>query len=110
MLAAPVEGEDLARPAPGHGRDRQWPGIPGKCVENQGEGVAFMVHARVTQGKGGEDVTPIFWSDNYFSLLPGEKREVTATFDGSSLEGKQPVLEIEGYNVTPGSVQIGKPR
>ena len=42
-------------------------------IENKGDGVAFMIHPRVTRGKGGEDVTPIFWSDNYFSLLPGEK-------------------------------------
>jgi exo-1,4-beta-D-glucosaminidase len=75
-------------------------------VENRGDGVAFMVHPRITQGKGGEDVTPIFWSDNYFSLLPGEKQSVTATFDGLRLEGQQPTLEIEGYNVGPGSVQV----
>ena len=43
-------------------------------IENKGDGVAFMIHPRVTRGKGGEDVTPIIWSDNYFSLLPGESR------------------------------------
>src|SRR6266704_167690 len=41
-------------------------------VVNNGDCVAFMVHPRITLGKGGEDVVPIFWSDNYFSLLPGE--------------------------------------
>src|SRR5207245_3648523 len=38
-------------------------------VENKGEDVAFMVHRRLTRGKGGEDVVPGFWRDNYFSLL-----------------------------------------
>jgi exo-1,4-beta-D-glucosaminidase len=75
-------------------------------VENQGEGIAFMVHARITRGKGGEDVTPIFWSDNYFSLLPGEKRAVMALYRIASLESKEPVLEVDGYNLAPGSVQI----
>jgi exo-1,4-beta-D-glucosaminidase len=75
-------------------------------VENKGEGVAFLVHARITRGKGGEDVTPIFWSDNYFSLLPGEKRAVTGRYDVSSLDGKEPVLEVGGYNIAAGSVQI----
>ncbi len=66
-----------------------------------------MVHPRVTRGKGGEDVAPIFWSDNYFSLLPGEKLRVTARYDDPALAGKEPVLEMEGYNVVPGSVPVG---
>lgn len=76
-------------------------------IENKGDGIAFMVHPRVTQGKGGLDVAPIFWSDNYFSLLPGEKRNARARFDDSALAGKEPVLEMEGYNVEPGSVPVG---
>ncbi len=76
-------------------------------VENKGEGIAFMVHPRVTRGKGGEDVTPIFWSDNFFSLLPGEKRNIRAHYDDASLAGREPVLEVEGYNIVPGSVPVG---
>jgi exo-1,4-beta-D-glucosaminidase len=76
-------------------------------VENKGDGVAFMIHPRVTRGKGGEDVTPIFWTDNYFSLLPGEKVSVGARYDDAALAGKEPVLEIEGYNVVAGSVPVG---
>ena len=70
-------------------------------AENRGDNVAFMVHPRITRGKGGEDVTPIFWSDNYFSLLPGEKKTVTARFDSSSSEGTAPELVVEGWNVDP---------
>jgi exo-1,4-beta-D-glucosaminidase len=76
-------------------------------IENKGEGVAFMVHPRITQGKGGLDVTPIFWSDNYFSLLPGEKRSLRAHYDDAALAGTEPVLEVEGYNIVPGSVPVG---
>src|SRR4029077_14713402 len=57
-------------------------------VRNPSRSIAFMVHLRVTKGQGGEDVTPIFWSDNYFPLLPGEQREVTATYDPTDLDGK----------------------
>jgi exo-1,4-beta-D-glucosaminidase len=70
-------------------------------AENKSESVAFMVHPRITRGKGREDVTPVFWSDNYFSLLPGEKRSVTATFDLSSLDGATPELVVDGWNVDP---------
>jgi hypothetical protein len=33
-----------------------------------------MVHLKITRGEGGEEVVPIYWEDNYFSLLPGEQR------------------------------------
>jgi exo-1,4-beta-D-glucosaminidase len=70
-------------------------------AENKSDSVAFMVHPRLTRGKGGEDLTPIFWSDNYFSLLPGEKKTVTARFDFASLQGAAPELVVEGWNVEP---------
>src|SRR5437879_372148 len=70
-------------------------------AENKGDSVAFMVHPRFIRGKGGDDVTPIFWSDNYFSLLPGEKKSVTAKFDSSLLQGASPELVVDGWNVEP---------
>lgn len=70
-------------------------------VENPNKNVAFMVRLRLTQGKGSEDVTPIFWEDNYFSLLPGEKKEVSGRYELSSVAGKQAELEVGGWNVTP---------
>jgi exo-1,4-beta-D-glucosaminidase len=70
-------------------------------AENKSDSVAFMVHPRFTRGKGGEDLTPVFWTDNYFSLLPGEKKSVTATFDSTALQGATPELVVEGWNVEP---------
>jgi exo-1,4-beta-D-glucosaminidase len=70
-------------------------------AENKGDSVAFMVHPRLIRGKGGDDVTPIFWSDNYFSLLPGEKKSVTGKFDSSLLQGASPELVVDGWNVEP---------
>ncbi len=70
-------------------------------VKNPSASVAFMVHPRLTQGKDGFDIVPIFWDDNYFSLLPGEERTVEAHYSRSSAGGKAPVLELEGYNIAP---------
>lgn len=75
-------------------------------VRNPSRSIAFMVHLRVTKGQGGQDVTPIFWSDNYFSLLPGEQKEVTATYDASDLDGKGAILKVAGYNIEPQSVEL----
>ena len=46
-------------------------------------------------------MVPVFWEENYFSLLPGESREVTVSYPISSLEGKAAVVEVDGYNVSP---------
>src|SRR3989441_4301644 len=70
-------------------------------AQNKSGSVAFMVHPRLTRGKGGEDVTPILWSDNYFSLLPGEKKSVTAKFDSALLHGAVLELVVEGWNLEP---------
>ena len=82
--SARVEGED---------------GIVRVTVKNPGAGVAFMVHPRLIQGKDGFDIVPVFWEDNYFSLLPGEEKTVEARYARSSAGGKPAVLEIDGYNV-----------
>ncbi len=74
-------------------------------VKNPGNSVAFMVHLRVTRGQGGDEILPVFWSDNYFSLLPGEQRTVTGTYDSSSLGGKVPVTMVDGFNVTATTAQ-----
>ena len=50
-------------------------------MKNPSASVAFQVHLRATKGKDGDDLVPIFWDDNYFSLLPGEEKSVTATYD-----------------------------
>jgi len=77
-------------------------------VQNPGKHIAFMVHLRLTQGKGGEDVVPIFWQDNYFSLLPGQQREVSATYDPSLLNGKKPVLLLDAWNAKESTVSDAK--
>jgi exo-1,4-beta-D-glucosaminidase len=70
-------------------------------AENKSDSVAFMVHPRLTRGKGGEEIAPVLWSDNYFSLLPGEKKTVTARFEFSGLDGGTPELVLDGWNVEP---------
>jgi exo-1,4-beta-D-glucosaminidase len=74
-------------------------------VKNLGNNIAFMVHLRATRNKGGTDVTPILWEDNYFSLLPGEQREVSATYSTAALAGDSAILEVEGFNIAPQTIE-----
>ena len=68
-------------------------------VENPSKNLAFFVRLKVNKGAKGEEILPIIWEDNYISLLPGEKREVTATYRASELGPAKPMIEISGWNV-----------
>jgi exo-1,4-beta-D-glucosaminidase len=68
-------------------------------VENPSKTLAFFIRLKVNTGAGGEEILPVIWEDNYFSLLPGEKREITATYRGAALGGAKPSVEVSGWNV-----------
>jgi len=57
------------------------------------------VQLALTQARGGAEILPVWWDDNYFSLLPGESREVTATFAAKDAGRATPTLEVGGWNV-----------
>ena len=67
-------------------------------LENSTKNLAFFVRLKVDKGKGGEEILPILWEDNYVSLLPGEKRELTAKYRASELGGAPPYVEAKGWN------------
>jgi len=69
-------------------------------VENPTSKLAFMVHLMITKGQGGDEVLPILWEDNYFTLFPGEKRDLAARYSVESLGGAAPVVVVDGWNVT----------
>jgi exo-1,4-beta-D-glucosaminidase len=72
-------------------------GINKITIENPSSNLAFMVRLKVVKGK--EEILPVFWSDNYFSLLPGEKKEVVAKNWLKDIGPDQPGLEVTGWNI-----------
>ncbi|HKS76244.1 MAG TPA: beta galactosidase jelly roll domain-containing protein [Terriglobales bacterium] len=70
-------------------------------VENPSRNLAFFVRFKVNRDR--EEILPVLWQDNYISLLPGEKRELTATYRASELKGTKPIIEFTGWNVPDGS-------
>jgi exo-1,4-beta-D-glucosaminidase len=65
-------------------------------VENPSKDLAFFVRLKVNKGK--EEILPVLWQDNYISLLPGEKREVSATYRATELGTEKPTVEVKGWN------------
>jgi exo-1,4-beta-D-glucosaminidase len=68
-------------------------------LENPSKALAFFVRLKVSTGTKGEEILPVVWQDNYISLLPGEKREISATYRSSALGAAKPVVEVTGWNV-----------
>ena len=68
-------------------------------LENPSKSLAFFVRLKVNRGKAGEEILPVIWQDNYISLLPGEKREVTATYRAKDLGTAQAAVEVSGWNL-----------
>jgi hypothetical protein len=68
-------------------------------VTNPTTQLAFFIQVALTKGPGGEEILPVFWEDNYFSLLPGESREITARFAAKDAGQTTPSLEVGGWNV-----------
>ena len=67
-------------------------------LENPSKSIAFFNRLKLNRGAGGEEVLPVIWQDNYFPLLPGEKREVTATYSAKNLGTAKPAVVVEGWN------------
>src|SRR5204863_3327580 len=65
-------------------------------VENSSKSLAFFIRLKVN--KTGKEILPVLWQDNYFSLLPGEKREVSATYRASELGTARRAVEVSGWN------------
>src|SRR5205814_1272059 len=49
-------------------------------VANTGRALAFQVHLELIDPRDGREILPVFWDDNYFELLPGERREIRVAY------------------------------
>jgi exo-1,4-beta-D-glucosaminidase len=67
-------------------------------LTNSSTSLAFLIRLRVTNA--GSEVLPVFWSDNYISLLPGESRAETATFNAGTLPPGS-IVQLDGFNIKP---------
>ena len=54
-------------------------------VTNPAKTLAFAVRLKVKRDSDGEEVLPVLWEDNYFALLPGQSRQITATYQAKDL-------------------------
>jgi hypothetical protein len=78
---------------------------PGRCelavtLHNPSRTPALMVHLQLRRARSGQRVLPVFYSDNYISLAGDETKTLTVEASSEDLAGEDPMLVIDGWNVT----------
>lgn len=75
----------------------------GRCfidakIVNSSSAVAFGIRVQAVKASTGEQILPAITNDNYFSLLPGEDKEIHFEFDAGILGSDAPRVIAEAYN------------
>lgn len=70
--------------------------------------LAFFVHPQLMIN--GEEVMPAYWTDNYFTLAPGESTKVTVSVPLEKLKGHIPEVVVDGWNVPEKTVRLNHER
>ncbi len=67
-------------------------------LENTSKTPAMMVRLNLLDGDG-DQILPVDYSDNYFHLLPGEKRTIKVAWNNEDMRKGNPVVDVTGFNV-----------
>jgi exo-1,4-beta-D-glucosaminidase len=68
-------------------------------LANPSDDLALMIEMRVVRDVSGEIVLPVYFDDNYVTLLPKETRKISVMFSTEDLGGELPVVKVRGWNV-----------
>ena len=75
-------------------------------VSNPTSSVAVAIRLKLLHASSGKRVLPAMYEDNYFSLLPGEKRSVAIRFASSASAGNATRLALEGWNIADTQIRV----
>ena len=67
-------------------------------LSNPGSTPALAIKLTLRDAKTGRRILPAYYSDSYFSLLPGQSRDLRIE---STVAGQEPQLDLDGWNITP---------
>jgi exo-1,4-beta-D-glucosaminidase len=70
-------------------------------LSNHSSALAFQIRAAVRTASG-DLIAPVFWTDNWIELIPGESTTLTALLPEN--EAGDPKVQIDGWNVAPVTV------
>jgi hypothetical protein len=68
-------------------------------LHNPGAQIALMAHVQLRRKNSDERVLPVYYSDNYVSLVPNESRTITIEVATPELKGEAALVLVDGWNV-----------
>jgi exo-1,4-beta-D-glucosaminidase len=79
-------------------------------LRNPSKNLAFQVHVGVRNAKGDSELLPVLWDDNYFVLMPGESKSVTARYlpQSPALQGAK--VFVDGWNIDEITLLLSPPK
>ena len=66
-------------------------------IRNTGNVPALLIRLNL-KGGDGEQILPVIYSDNYFSLMPNECKKITVSYRNEDGRGQAPYVEVTGFN------------
>lgn len=76
-------------------------------INNPTPHIAFMVEAALIEPDTQREAAPVYWSDNYLILLPGESRRLEAHTAADTPGATQ--LRVQGFNIDAVMAAVGGP-
>jgi exo-1,4-beta-D-glucosaminidase len=70
-------------------------------LRNPSDAIAFFIFLDLLDRADNLPILPVFWDDNYVTLLPGEERIIKVRYFLKDAGDEQPVIRIKGWNVDP---------
>jgi hypothetical protein len=80
------------------------------ALANSSSQVALLAHVQLRNQRTNQRVLPVFYSDNYVSLLPGERRTITIEAAAKDLGSDRPLVTLDGWNVSTAARDFGGAR
>ncbi|MDR2775469.1 MAG: glycoside hydrolase family 2 [Tannerella sp.] len=74
-------------------------------IKNVSSSIAFFNQLQLLDQES-KPVRPSFYTDNFFSLLPGESKSVTIETSVKNLKDKTPTLVIKGWNIKKNNMRL----
>ena len=75
------------------------------ALENDPNALAFFIRLSLKDEKD-ELLYPVFWEDNYLSLIPGEKRTLKCVVPQQVAEVESVTLTVSGWNVPEKKIKL----
>lgn len=69
-------------------------------LHNPSKTLALMSHLQLRRSRTGDRVLPVYYSDNYISLVPNETKTITIEADQKALKGEDALIAVDGWNIS----------